>query len=80
MCSRSTFSQPRFRIRGRVPGLQWRTVQFNFCTNFQGCRGYGDPRGDPHGYRYGVGMGDDLPSPQTRGDSRGIFNQPEITR
>ena len=76
MCSRSMFSQPRFRIRGRVPGLQWRTVQFNFCTNFQGCRGYGDP----HGYRYGVGMGDDLPSPQTRGDSRGIFNQPEITR
>ena len=30
----------------------------------QGCRGYGD----------------DLPSPQTRGDSMGIFNQPEITR
>ena len=30
--------------------------------------------GDPHGY------GDDLPSPQTHGDSMGIFNQPEITR
>jgi len=31
----------------------------------------------------GMGMGwvwDDLPSPQTRGDSMGIFNQPEITR
>jgi len=26
------------------------------------------------------GCGDDLPSPQTRGDSVGIFNQPEITR
>jgi len=43
----------------------------------QGCRGYGDPHGDPHGYGYGV---DDLPSPQTHGDSIGIFNQPEITR
>jgi len=35
---------------------------------YQGCRGYGDP------------YGDDLPSPQTHGDSMGIFNQPEITR
>jgi len=26
------------------------------------------------------GYGDDLPSPQTDGDSTGIFNQPEITR
>jgi len=26
------------------------------------------------------GYGDDLPSPQTHGDSMGIFNQPEITR
>ena len=38
----------------------------------QGCCGYADP----HGY----GMGDDLPSPQTHGDSMGIFNLPEITR
>jgi len=27
-----------------------------------------------------VGYVDDLPSPQTHGDSMGIFNQPEITR
>ena len=27
-----------------------------------------------------VEYGDDLPSPQTHGDSIGIFNQPEITR
>jgi len=32
-------------------------------------------RGSPWG-----GYGDDLPSPQTHGDSMGIFNQPEITR
>ena len=27
-----------------------------------------------------MGMGDDLPSPQPRGDPMEIFNQPEITR
>ena len=36
---------------------------------------------DPHAWvRVWGGYGDDLPSPQTHGDSRGIFNQPEITR
>ena len=40
-------------------------------------------RGSPWGYPWvwvWGGYGDDRPSPQTHGDSMGIFNQPEITR
>jgi len=44
---------------------------FDFAVGF--LTGYGDLRG------YGYGYGDDLPSPQTHGNSMGIFNQPEIT-
>ena len=48
-----------------------------FRPSLQGCRGYGDP----HAWVWvWDGYGDDLPSPHTRGDSMGIFNQPEITR
>jgi len=36
------------------------------------------PWGSPWVWVWG-GCGDDLPSPQTHGDSMGIFNQPEIT-
>jgi len=51
---------------------------------FQGCRGYGyapwvSPWGSPWVWVWGK-YGDDLPSPQTNGDSMGIFNQLEITR
>ena len=48
-----------------------------FCMSvYQGCRGYGHT---PWVWVWG-GCGDDLPSPQTHGDSMGIVNQPEITR
>jgi len=35
-------------------------------TDYQVCRGYGDPHGDSHGYGYGyeVGMGMLIPSPR----------------
>jgi len=36
--------------------------------------------GVPMGIWVCGGYGDDLPSPQTRGDSMEIFSQPEITR
>jgi len=41
--------------------------------------GMGIPMGIPMSMGMG-GYGDDLPSPQTYGDFKGIFNQPEITR
>jgi len=53
------------------PRLHWSPI-----TSSQGCRGYGDA----HGLWVWGEYGDDVPSPQTHGDSMGIFNQPEITR
>ena len=44
-------------------------------TNRRSAVGIGIPMGMGMG-----GYGDDRPSPQTHGDSMGIFNQPEITR
>ena len=65
-------------MKGREREEKWEEMVRREGRGIEG-KGAGLPWGSQWVLVWGR-YGDDLPSPQTHGDSMGIFNQPEITR